>query len=42
MSKNINRGLMGMDNGGIDWEWGEDRAGENNGEKDGTTITEQQ
>ena len=40
--RNTNGGLSGMDNGGIDCgSWG-DGVGESDGEKGGTTITEQQ
>lgn len=39
----MNRGLMGTDNcEGIDCGSEEGRAGESNGEKHGTTVTEQQ
>ena len=38
----MNRGLMGTDNGGIDCGSVGDRVWESNGEKRGTTVTEQQ
>ena len=42
-SMNMNRRLMGMDSGvGIDWDQVGGRSGENNGERGGTTVTEQQ
>ena len=40
--RNMNRGLMGTDNGGIDCGSRGYGVGESNGEKGGTTVTEQQ
>ena len=40
--RNMNRGLMGTKNTGIDSESGGNRAGESNREKVRTTVTEQQ
>ena len=40
-SRNMNRGLMDKDNGGIDCGSGGEGAGESKGEKGRTTVIEQ-